>query len=88
MRKGVVMKTANHTLPNGGVLARVKSFFLTHSMETYLECQDVMFGSFLRDYMADEQSMRVNVMNSHEMLREFLKDLMAMEDEILTPENA
>ncbi len=59
----------------GKVLERVKMFFLTHSMEKYLECQDVMIGSFLRDYMAD--------INTYEMLTEFLKDLITMKDEIL-----
>ncbi len=72
----------------GRVLERVKNFYLTHSMEKYIERQDIMFGSFLRDYMADEQSVRIDVIHSHEMLREFLKDLMTMEDEILPPENA
>ncbi len=68
---------------HGKVLERVKKFFLTHSMEKYLECQDIMIGSFLRDYMADEQNRRIDVINTYEMLREFLKDLITMKDEIL-----
>ncbi len=48
-----------------------------------VECQDVMIGSFLRDYMADEQNRRIDVINTYEMLREFLQDLITMKDEIL-----